>query len=413
MNLSKIILILFAVIFCDCKSENEHSPKDILIKTLDMYGDFQSMTYNLKYSSKPLHIIDTNTSDFKCYMVKSEDGEFLNNSFIIKVSNKYNVSTSIYDNGIRYFFSEEDKLYSVGTVNKEKVSRTHPFLSWKDAFFKSRFLNIYNFFLIPEKIEEFYTDTSFYSLSLEDSVHQDQEFWKVNVTHEDTEFAKNGLQSIYINKKTYQIVRIYWYLEAEYDFQLFEWNFYDQQFDTFSYNDLCNYRDSLLNIYKLEEFEPRDPESEELLPEGSIAENIIGQYFQEDREYNLSKQEAKLYLLDFWYMQCGPCVQAIPYLNELQKKYGEKGLQVLGLDLYDGGEKKKPSLKRFIKKAEINYPVIIIEPKDVENYHVTSWPTIYLLDKDKKIIYKSRGFSETKFTDTLDKIIKEYLKIDE
>ncbi len=112
-------------------------------------------------------------------------------------------------------------------------------------------------------------------------------------------------------------------------------------------------------------------------------------------------------------MQCGPCVQAIPYLNELKKKYGKKGLQVLGLDLYDGGEKKKPSLKRFIEKAEIDYPVIIIEPKDVDNYHVTSWPTIYLLDKDKKIIYKSRGFSEKKFTDTLETIIKEYLKIEE
>ena len=44
-------------------------------------------------------------------------------------------------------------------------------------------------------------------------------------------------------------------------------------------------------------------------------------------------------LLDFWATWCGPCKVEIPWFIEFQKKYGPKGLQVIGVSVDDTVEK--------------------------------------------------------------------------
>jgi gluconolactonase len=44
------------------------------------------------------------------------------------------------------------------------------------------------------------------------------------------------------------------------------------------------------------------------------------------------------YLLEFWATWCGPCVQQIPHLNDLQKKFESRGLVVVGMNSGDKEE---------------------------------------------------------------------------
>src|ERR1043165_1050423 len=48
-------------------------------------------------------------------------------------------------------------------------------------------------------------------------------------------------------------------------------------------------------------------------------------------------EPGKVYLVECWAIWCGPCVEQIPHLNALHKKYSEKGLVVIGADVWDGG----------------------------------------------------------------------------
>src|ERR1700676_1881383 len=53
------------------------------------------------------------------------------------------------------------------------------------------------------------------------------------------------------------------------------------------------------------------------------------------RNVNLAGYRGKVVLLDFWAVDCGGCVIEIPWYVEFDKKYHDKGLQLIGIDMYE------------------------------------------------------------------------------
>ena len=64
----------------------------------------------------------------------------------------------------------------------------------------------------------------------------------------------------------------------------------------------------------------------------------------------------KVYVFECWATWCGPCIAAIPHLNDLHKKYSDKGLRIFGINVWEDGEEK---VAKFVKnKGEgMSYPV--------------------------------------------------------
>jgi peroxiredoxin len=72
------------------------------------------------------------------------------------------------------------------------------------------------------------------------------------------------------------------------------------------------------------------------------------------KDVQLSAFKGKVILLDFWATWCGPCKVEIPGFVDLQARYGDEGLQVLGVSVDDPIEKMKP----FAAQYRMNYPVL-------------------------------------------------------
>ncbi len=72
------------------------------------------------------------------------------------------------------------------------------------------------------------------------------------------------------------------------------------------------------------------------------------------RPRNINEWHGKLIILNFWASWCHPCREEIPLLIDIQKKYGKKGLQIIGV-AFD----KKENIIRFSNIYSINYPLLV------------------------------------------------------
>lgn len=76
-------------------------------------------------------------------------------------------------------------------------------------------------------------------------------------------------------------------------------------------------------------------------------------------EQKLRDLRGKAVILDFWATYCKPCLEEIPHLMELEKKYGKENLVLVGLHV--GGDEDRPKIPEFVERLGIGYTLGIPE----------------------------------------------------
>ena len=72
----------------------------------------------------------------------------------------------------------------------------------------------------------------------------------------------------------------------------------------------------------------------------------------------LQQYRGNVVILDFWAIWCVPCLKSIPQMVQIQEKYKDKGLVVLGISLDDPKKLDDLSLLEFKKRRKINYRIL-------------------------------------------------------
>jgi len=87
----------------------------------------------------------------------------------------------------------------------------------------------------------------------------------------------------------------------------------------------------------------------EKLDVGSVAPKLDVEHWLQDGKGKFPKvtnfEPGKVYVVEFWGTTCGPCIQSMPHLAELQTKYADKGLQIVSIS-----SEPLAVVKNFLKK---------------------------------------------------------------
>ena len=97
------------------------------------------------------------------------------------------------------------------------------------------------------------------------------------------------------------------------------------------------------------------------------------------KEVRLASFKGKVVLLDFWATWCGPCLEEMPKLNRLYKKFSDKNVTILGIDVLEDAE----TVRKFVQKNGYKYPILLATNKDsvIEDYGAHAYPSFVLIDK--------------------------------
>jgi cytochrome c biogenesis protein CcmG/thiol:disulfide interchange protein DsbE len=120
---------------------------------------------------------------------------------------------------------------------------------------------------------------------------------------------------------------------------------------------------------------------------------------------DLDKYRGKVVVLDFWASWCVPCRRSFPWLNEMQDKYGQKGLVVLGVNM----DADQADAELFLKEYPVDFSIVRDPDGELaKQYEVIAMPSSYVIDRDGQIAARHLGFKVAKlqeYEDTLKRVL--------
>ena len=108
-------------------------------------------------------------------------------------------------------------------------------------------------------------------------------------------------------------------------------------------------------------------------------------------------EKGKVYVLEFWATWCGPCVAAIPHVTELQKKYADQGLTVIGMNVWENDVAQvEPFVKKMGDKMDYAVATDVVARGERQGKMATTWmaaagrngiPCSFIVDRQGKIAW--------------------------
>ncbi len=103
----------------------------------------------------------------------------------------------------------------------------------------------------------------------------------------------------------------------------------------------------------------------------------------------LSDKLGEVVLVNFWASWCGPCRKEMPILNEIQKKFADKGVTVIGVNV----DQRREKADKYLSEIHVEFPILFDTHGDVsELYSVMAMPSTAILDRQGNIRLIHAGY---------------------
>ena len=103
----------------------------------------------------------------------------------------------------------------------------------------------------------------------------------------------------------------------------------------------------------------------------------------------LADYRGKTVYLDFWASWCAPCKQSFPWMNEMQARYGGKGLRIVGVNV----DQKPGAAQTFLRSTPAQFELAFdARGKVPRSYDVKAMPTSVLIGRDGRVLAVHSGF---------------------
>ena len=119
----------------------------------------------------------------------------------------------------------------------------------------------------------------------------------------------------------------------------------------------------------------------------------------------------KIVVFDFWAVWCGPCELSLPFFQELEDRYGDRGLVVLGLHV-DDGMPSREEVRAWVEDRGVRYRNLLSTVEADEAFRVFAMPTTYIADRDGIVRKRHIGFNPDRTPARLEQEVRDLLGLE-
>lgn len=125
------------------------------------------------------------------------------------------------------------------------------------------------------------------------------------------------------------------------------------------------------------------------LAKGDIAPECAAQTPDGRRTIRVADYQGKVVYLDYWASWCPPCRESFPFMNELQREFGEKGLHIIAVSV----DKSPDDARRFMERFPPLFTVVL-DPLGAcaSAYELPGMPSSFIIDQRGVIRAVQIGF---------------------
>jgi thiol-disulfide isomerase/thioredoxin len=123
-----------------------------------------------------------------------------------------------------------------------------------------------------------------------------------------------------------------------------------------------------------------------LLPANAVAD-------EGPETLDLTKYGGKVVVVDFWASWCAPCRHSFPWLDSMQRKYGEDGLVVVGINEDNAAE----DAEAFLQAHPVSFRIVADRDGALaREFDLIAMPSSYVIGRDGELAVRHLGFKTAK-----------------
>lgn len=134
---------------------------------------------------------------------------------------------------------------------------------------------------------------------------------------------------------------------------------------------------------------------------GWTAPDQLLPYDEKTHQRLIAESRGKVLLIDFWATWCAPCLEEMPLLVALQRKYAARGLRLVTVSA-DEEEDRAAALK-FLRQHQVSPPAYLKKVADDDRFITfvdKNWsgalPALFLYDRNGKLVRSFIGEADMK-----------------
>ena len=123
----------------------------------------------------------------------------------------------------------------------------------------------------------------------------------------------------------------------------------------------------------------------------SAAAQLVGSVAPAVAGIDAAALQGKVVVVDFWASWCAPCKRSFPWWNEMQTKYGARGLQVVAVNV----DKERADADAFLARNSSRVALTFdAEGETPKRFQVKAMPTSVLIGSDGRVLLRHEGFRD-------------------